>query len=167
MNEISGRPSFHNVLKSIELSGQTISNPIEICCASKEQFGQVGSLLAHTFHDVGGPLQFLEKMGTIDDFNFVEIPEDYVKTITEKMKSSSTGYDNIPIYVFKNNFDNVGPVVLEICTCSLICGIFPKNLKIAKIKCISKKGGRCDVNNYKPIWILPAFLCKILEKNSS
>ena len=77
-------------------------------CAFNEYFGQVGSLLAQIFQDNSDPLPFLDNNGTIDDFNFVE-------TIIEKMKSSSAGYDNVPICVFKLNFDFLGPFVTEIC----------------------------------------------------
>ena len=77
--------------------------------------------------------------GTMDDFKFVEFPVDYVKAITEKMKSSSACYGNIPISVFKHNFDISGPVVTQICNRSLTSGIFPNSLKIANIKCIFKK----------------------------
>ena len=46
INKNLRRPSSHNELKLIELSVRTISNPIEICCAFNEYFGQVCSLLA-------------------------------------------------------------------------------------------------------------------------
>ena len=79
--------------------------------------------------------------------------------------SSSAGYDNIPISVFKHNVDIIGLVVTEICNRSFTSGKFPNSLKMAKIKCIFKIGSRSDVNNYRPITILPAF-GKILEKES-
>ena len=79
------------------------------------------------------------------------------------MKSSSAGYDNIPISAFKHSFDIIGPVVTEICNRSHASGMFPNSLKIAKIKCNFKKGSRRDFNSYRPILILPAF-GKIFEK---
>ena len=157
INKILGRPSYHNEVKSIELSGQTISNPVEICCAFNKYFRQVGSLLAQNFHDDGDPLQILDNIGTIDDFKFVEVPEDYVKTIVEKMRSSSAGYDNISVRIL--NIILILLVLLSriVCSRSSTSGIFPNNLKIAKIKCIFKKGIRCDVNTYRLISFLPAF----------
>ena len=47
--------------------------------------------------------------------------------------------------------------------CILISGIFPISLKIAKIICIFKKCGRCDVNSYRPVSILPTSV-EFLEK---
>ena len=50
-----------------------------------------------------------------------------------------------------------------ICNRSIVTGIFPKNLSIARIACIYKDGDRRKLNNYRPISVLPAF-SKILEK---
>ena len=57
-------------------------------------------------------MKFLDNVGTIDNFNFDEAPVEYVKTIIGKMKSSSAGYDNIPISVFKHNFDTNDSVLV-------------------------------------------------------
>ena len=76
---------------------------------------------------------------------------------------SSGGYDNIPMSVFKKNFDILGPSVTKICNQSLVEGIFPSQLKIAKVTPIFKAGSKGIMNNYRPISILPAF-SKILEK---
>ena len=73
------------------------------------------------------------------------------------MKSSSAGFDNISLSVFKHNFDNIGLFVTGFYNRSLKSGIFPNSLKVAKNKCIFKKDRRCDVNNYRHISILPAF----------
>ena len=54
-------------MKSNELSGRTISNPIEIRCAFDERFGLVGSLLVRKFHDNSETLQFLDDIGTKDN----------------------------------------------------------------------------------------------------
>ena len=132
---------------------------MESSCAFSEYFGQEGSLLAQAqnFHDDVDPLQFLDNTGTKDDFNFVEVPVDYAKTNTEKMKSSSACYDNNPISSFKHNFFIIGPVVTEFCNRSLTSGISPNSLKKAKIKCIFKKGSRSEVDKYRTISTLPAF----------
>ena len=81
------------------------------------------------------------------------------------MKSSSAVYGTNSIYVFKHIFKIIGPFVTEFNNRSLKSEIFPNSLKVAKIKCFYKKGGRCDVNNYRHISILPTY-GKILEKKT-
>ena len=56
----------------------------------------------------------------------------------------------------------LAPALTRIINESFITGIFPKELKVAKIIPIHKTGKRDDVNNYRPISILPA-ISKIVE----
>ena len=51
----------------------------------------------------------------------------------------------------------------EICNSSFQEGIFPEKNKITKLIPIHKKGSIKDVNNYRPISLLPTF-SKIMEK---
>ena len=55
------------------------------------------------------------------------------------MRSSSAGYDNIPISVFKHNFDIIGPLVKEICNGSLTSGIFPSSLRTDRSDAFSRR----------------------------
>ena len=51
----------------------------------------------------------------------------------------------------------------KICNSSILLGEFPKELQIAKVKCIFKAGDKKVIKNYRPISILPSF-SKIIEK---
>jgi hypothetical protein len=46
---------------------------------------------------------------------------------------------------------------------SLNSGVFPKESKIAKAKPLYKKGGRYNIQNYRPISVL-SFFFKLLER---
>ena len=46
---------------------------------------------------------------------------------------------------------------------SLLCGIFPEKLKLAKVTPVFKKGSTQDKDNYRPISVLSVFR-KIFEK---
>ena len=70
---------------------------------------------------------------------------------------------NLPISVFRDNFDLFGPVIVDLINKSLSQGIFPAELKMAKIVPIHKSGEKCRIENYRPISLLPVF-SKILEK---
>ena len=52
---------------------------------------------------------------------------------------------------------------MHICSFSLNTGIFPEQLKIAKITPIFKKGEKYILGNYRPISILPV-ISKVLER---
>ena len=53
--------------------------------------------------------------------------------------------------------------LLHIFNQSLQSGIFPDNLKIARVTPLFKKGSNSELVNYRPISVLPCF-SKILEK---
>ena len=53
--------------------------------------------------------------------------------------------------------------LLHICNLSFAYGVFPNKMKTAKVFPVFKKGNRLDMQNYRPISILPQF-SKLLEK---
>jgi len=53
--------------------------------------------------------------------------------------------------------------LVHICNISFQYGIFPEQMKIAKIKPLYKNGDKYSIQNYRPISVLSAF-SKILEK---
>ena len=65
--------------------------------------------------------------------------------------------------MLKQTMKEVATPVAHIVYLSLSRGIFPNDMKLAKIVPIFKNGNTKLCNNYRPISILPAF-SKILEK---
>jgi hypothetical protein len=91
----------------------------------------------------------------------VPATEEEVLQISRKLKiKSSTGYDEIPniiiiLHVAKK------PLTFII-NLSLSSGIFPNQMKIAKVLPIFKKGKKHNIENYRRFSILSGF-SKILE----
>ena len=88
----------------------------------------------------------------------------YVLNIVHKLKpKNSSGHDQIPTSLVKETIDNIIVPVTHIINRSLETGIFPHQLKIAKVLPIFKAAEKNLLANYRPISLLPAF-SKILEK---
>ena len=79
------------------------------------------------------------------------------------LKITSPGYDDIHPKIIKQICMIIAMPLSHIINCSLISGIVPSKLKIAKVIPIFKNGHRDDMYNYRPISVLPCF-SKILEK---
>ena len=75
----------------------------------------------------------------------------------------AAGCDGIPMSILKKVINCIKLPLLHIFNTSFISGIFPNELKISKVCPIFKHGSKTDLNNYRPISILPS-LSKILEK---
>lgn len=90
------------------------------------------------------------------------IPSEIVD-ITLKLKNSSYGLHSIPTKIFKLAIDSLAYPLARIINKSINSGVFPDCLKSAIVLPIFKSGSELEVNNYRPISILP--LCsKIFEK---
>ena len=98
--------------------------------------------------------------------NFTILPTSIAEVmilILQLDDSKALGHTDIPIKIIKISAPIIVPLFVKIINKSFDLGIFPKALKLAKVIPIFKAGSRLDVNNYRPISLLPTF-SKIIEK---
>jgi hypothetical protein len=89
--------------------------------------------------------------------------EEEVLQIFRKLKmKSSAGYDEILNIIIKHCIHIVKKPLTFIINLSLSSGIFPNQMKIAKVQPIFKKGQKHNIENYRLISILSGF-SKLLE----
>ena len=80
--------------------------------------------------------------------------------IIQNIKSKpNTGFDNISTQFIKNSMETIA----EIINSMIRSGIFPNDLKIAKVITLYKSGDSRLFTNYRPISLLPAF-SKVFER---
>jgi len=86
-----------------------------------------------------------------------------VESVIIQLKDSSAGYDDIVPKVVKLSYTFYLEALVHIFNLSITQGIFPNELKIAKVVPLFKKGDKSVISNYRPISLLPLF-SKVLEK---
>ena len=86
-----------------------------------------------------------------------------VKNTILSLKNSSHGYDEFPAFIAKQCIDNYVVPLTYVINMSLMEGIFPSELKLAKVVPMFKSGESDKVHNYRPISVL-SFFSKIFEK---
>ena len=96
-------------------------------------------------------------------FMFPTNEAEILHTTTNLKASTSECFDNISTKILKQTMKEVATPLTHIINLSLYHGIFPNDMKLAKIIPIFKNGNTKLFNNYRPVSILPAF-SKILEK---
>ena len=85
------------------------------------------------------------------------------RVIASLNKNALAGSDEIPMLVIKQCMGYIIKPLVHICNVSLQYGIFPDQMKVAKINHLFENGDKHNMQNYRPISVLSAF-SKILEK---
>ena len=109
------------------------------------------------------PTSFLK--GNFPDSMFLSLVTSYdVESYTSQMDSTkSVGPYSIPVPLLKFLKAHIAPILSCLVNESLLYGIFPEKLKLAKITPVFKRGSIQDKDNYRPISVLSVF-SKIFEK---
>ena len=96
--------------------------------------------------------------------NFTDVNEDIIANIINKLPNkNSCGYDNFSTKIIKALKDSLIKPLTLIINQIFNTGVFPSQLKIAKVIPIFKKDDNKIFNNYRPISLLPV-LSKVVEK---
>lgn len=86
-----------------------------------------------------------------------------IRVVTRLNNSKSVGFDDIRTDIIKNTTDNIILPLLHAINLSLEQGTFPDVLKQSIVKPLYKKDDKCNLDNYRPITLIPIF-SKIYEK---
>ena len=98
------------------------------------------------------------------ELNFTEVNDDIILNIINKLPNkNSCGFDNLSTKIIKALKDSLIKPLTLIINQILNTGVFPSQLKIAKVIPIFKKDDNKMFNNYRPISLLPV-LSKVVEK---
>ena len=98
------------------------------------------------------------------DFKFEEVSEAFVKCLLRNLKrTKAVGLDDIPGRLLVDSAEVVAKPICAIINLSLKSGVVPTEWKAARVIPLFKKGKREDMDNYRPISILPA-VSKVLER---
>ena len=99
-----------------------------------------------------------------NSFSFSPVTPVEIINITQNLKpKTSKGHDDISPKLVKENSSHIASPLAHIANLSFSTGIFPNDLKIAKIIPIYKNNDNTNFSNYRPISLLPTF-SKIIER---
>ena len=149
---------------SIELmhEGSLISDSSKVSDLLNEHFSTIAHELASKIPPTNtDPMSFIEYHHRT--FGFHNCETDEIISIINKLKNKKSPVKDIPVHVYKSTSDIISPVLKDLINESVLKGIFPNILKIAKVVPLYKCGSKKQIKNYRPISILP-ILSKIFEK---
>ena len=150
---------------TINFNGAKQTDPQSISETFNTFFSEIGGKLANKFSNDNS--EFKKYLGTpviepmiLSNTSQAEI----LDTIKSLKNTNSTGSDDFSTKFIKLAAPLIAPSLEKLFNLSISTGVYPNNLKIAKVIPIFKKGDVTSVNNYKPISILSP-INKIFEKN--
>ena len=143
------------------INGNTVTESESIANEFNEFFTTIGSKLSSTISCTVNPMSYVD----IREHSIYIAPTTTteIKQIIISLKNSSPGWDEIPAFLLKicSNF-YVKPLTYLI-NKSIEEGIFPNELKLARVVPIFKSGNPSSIWNYRPISVLSCF-SKIFER---
>lgn len=162
VNNIMGKDKQIELPYSIAYEGSNIYKKEDIAEAFNDHFCNIATSLLSS-HNVQH--SFKDFMPHPVPYSFYLKPtyEDEIINIVRSLKQTSPGHDMVHIKVIKRCIEEISPILVFIINKSFSVGEFPRQLQIAKVIPVYKKGNRCIPHNYRPISILSAF-SKIFEK---
>ena len=146
----------------LKINNQIVTDTTTIAKAFEDKFKQVWNSIHE--EQTASPNHSL-----VDDKSEVTFePEpttsaEILKIIDSLDCKKATGLDSISVRTVKVIASYIATPLADLVNSSFLQGIFPDQLKLGRITAVHKKGSRLDVNNYRPVTVLPV-LSKIIEK---
>ena len=152
-----------NVSTRFKFDGEAVSDKKRIAEEFNKFYVNVGLSLANKLpnSDVC-PTSFIRE-SNMHSMGITAVTTEELFQIFRNLKDSSTGCDDIAACIVKSTFECNIDILLHIFNLSILNGIFPDELKLAKVIPLFKSGDTMLTNNYRPVSILPLF-SKVLEK---
>ena len=123
----------------------------------------VGPDLASNIPNVNCSPSDLLKDRVINNLVLKEVCLDELEKCIASLKDSSAGWDLFTANVLKKSVSNIKFPLLHIIRLSFSTGVFPMELKVARVIPLFKSGLSTLFSNYRPVSVLPA-LSKIFER---
>ena len=166
INELTGRPPKQEIpVPRLTINNEEITSPQRIVNEMNEFFAHVGEKQsAYTQSNVTEPYTNFMHAAHPNSLYLTPTTEQEIQATTMHMKSKrSTGHDNISTHQLKMLLPTLLRPLQILFNRSLNEGVFPQQLKHAKVKPLHKKNERNLITNYRPISLLPS-VSKVLEK---
>ena len=164
INELTSRKSKGTFVNEVILNnGNSIHDPLELSEAFNDYFSNIGPRLANEIHVNDSCPSYVDYLsGTCDSrFELKTTTVSAVFSLLSKLsKSKATGLDKIPARLLRDCADLI---TSPLCTIFNQSGVFPDEWKLSKVIPLFKQGERSDLNNYRPISIVPV-LAKVFER---
>ena len=163
IREVIGGKPIQEIPHSFNINNTNVTDNGLICNAFNNFFLNIGPSIDATIPSTNvDPIDYIHN--DVHESIFLSpVDTTELRTTIKAFDNKSPGIDGISALPIKAAVEAILEPLTYILNLSFLNGTFPSELKQAKIIPIFKKGAREELNNYRPISILP-FFSKIFEK---
>ena len=156
IKETLQRKKKHEMPHEFVCNNNVITDMNVIANEFNRYFISIGHSLSEKIQSVHSSEEYLgQKANSV--FKFTAVNEDCIDKIIKKLKSkSSTGYDNISNKLIKHARTVLVKPLTLLANQIIHTGEFPRQLKIARVKPLFKKGDETSFSNYR---VIVPYLC--------
>lgn len=159
INENINSDKEYNDIDIININDIKYSNPNVICELFNNYFIDMTNLEQDSLNSDKIDIPYNNNSIFLTPTNEIEV----ASIILSLKNSNAVGHDGICTRVLKACASDLSRPLAHVINLSMEQGLFPDILKLCIVKPIFKKGDKCDMNNYRPITLIP-ILSKIYEK---
>ena len=163
IKEVINKNKSNTKFSRFLIDGQVTTDKNSISNGFNSFFTNVGPSLANKIpSDSRSPSAFLKN--PVSNCMYMDnVLEEEVANVIKNLKEGSCGWDDISASVVKTTYRSFLEPLTHILNISITKGVFPNELKIAKVIPLFKSGDSMMFSNYRPVSVLPVF-SKILER---
>lgn len=163
IKEVLNRNKSSKINDTFTYNNQTTSDKNIIANKFNDYFVNIGSTLAASIPKEGPNFKTYLPQTNEDTIYLTPTNADEITKIINRLKNSAPGHDEIILNDIKPFLNILIQPLTYVTNLSLMQGVFPDELKKAKIIPLYKANDPMLFNNYRPISILPLF-SKVLER---
>ena len=163
LKEIIGKAKSSNLCTRFKVDGHYTTDKQKITDGFNKFYINVGPNLANKIPSDSRPATTYMKDRIVNSMAILPVVQEEVEKIIKGLKESSAGWDLIDCKVVKQTHMSFILPLTHIMNLSLMTGIVPLELKVARVIPIFKSGETNVFTNYRPVSVLPLF-SKILER---
>ena len=163
IKEVINKRKLNTVSDKFLINNKLVKNKQCIADSFNRLFVNTGSNLVKNIPDTSVDPNSYISMNISKSMFLIPPDVNEVETIIMLLSNAAPGYDDIPASVLKSCSHVFIEPLVHILDLSFSQGVFPMELKIAKVVPLHKSEDKMLLNNYRPVSILPVF-SKIFEK---
>ena len=163
LKDVINKKQTSSLCTKFKISDCITSDSDKIAKGFNNFFINIGPTLAKKIpNDARSASEFM-KNRVVEQMVVKPILESEVESIIKALKDGSPGWDAISSQVVKTSYQSFIRPLTHIVNLSLMSGVFPSELKIARVIPLFKSGDASLFSNYRPVSVLNLF-SKIFER---